>query len=385
MLTLEAVRGMNYQDDAATCSDQIDGMISANVEVSGSVVDLAKPSQYEIVYNCADSSGIAADPQTRTVVVVCPPGHSPELGGLCTACPAGKWTQGYRAWTECVDIPTPFPTPYPTPYPTDYPTAAPTAAPTSSPTIYPTPFPTPFPTPVHPCDYHLTDRSVVTLAVAGGGKLEWGNSTDSTGALSISGGTDDEWIMMKCISGDCTTGALGSPSQWTDVSSEVYEESGLKTCDVVALYNKEHEQVLDCFSDCQAEPYPVPAGHLGSVYKIHKTGIEDCSTPIKKGDSIFFSRMDQAGFHDSFVILCSGETCQGTTDGNKTTFIVDTDVQHTCDVLNGACDDVSSYSVSNDLAQDESNGVARTQHNHVCTCNPGYEFENNSTNKCIHS
>merc|ERR1712100_931067 len=41
-MTLEATHQGNYIDDGATCSDQVDGVISQNVEVSGDVVNLSK-------------------------------------------------------------------------------------------------------------------------------------------------------------------------------------------------------------------------------------------------------------------------------------------------------------------------------------------------------
>jgi hypothetical protein len=89
-------------------------MISANVEVSGRVVDVEKPGVYNLTYNCADSSGYDADPQTRSVVVVCSSGSELDAAGsLCTECATGKWTEGRRAFTECVSVPTPYPTPYP--------------------------------------------------------------------------------------------------------------------------------------------------------------------------------------------------------------------------------------------------------------------------------
>merc|ERR1719389_1007309 len=42
VMTLEATHQGNYIDDGATCSDQVDGVISQNVEVSGDVVNLSK-------------------------------------------------------------------------------------------------------------------------------------------------------------------------------------------------------------------------------------------------------------------------------------------------------------------------------------------------------
>jgi len=68
-MSLEATNEGNYVDDGATCSDQVDGMISQNVEVSGAVVNLTREGTYVITYSCADSAGYEAVIKTRTVFV----------------------------------------------------------------------------------------------------------------------------------------------------------------------------------------------------------------------------------------------------------------------------------------------------------------------------
>jgi len=68
-MTLEATHEGNYIDDGATCSDEVDGVISQNVEVSGDVVNLSKVGTYTITYNCKDSAGNAAPSISRTVHV----------------------------------------------------------------------------------------------------------------------------------------------------------------------------------------------------------------------------------------------------------------------------------------------------------------------------
>merc|ERR1712178_212900 len=77
-MTLEATHQGNYIGDGATCSDQVDGVISQNVEVSGDVVNLSKVGTYTITYNCKDSANNAAPAARRTVVVAqtsCPRCH----------------------------------------------------------------------------------------------------------------------------------------------------------------------------------------------------------------------------------------------------------------------------------------------------------------------
>merc|ERR1711959_94679 len=68
-MTLEATHQGNHIDDGATCSDQVDGVISQNVEVSGDVVNLSKVGTYTITYNCKDSANNEAPAAQRTVVV----------------------------------------------------------------------------------------------------------------------------------------------------------------------------------------------------------------------------------------------------------------------------------------------------------------------------
>merc|ERR1719183_412915 len=68
-MTIEASHAANYVDDGATCSDQGDGIISQNVEVSGDVVNLSRVGTYVIQYNCVDSHSNGAPTETRTVHV----------------------------------------------------------------------------------------------------------------------------------------------------------------------------------------------------------------------------------------------------------------------------------------------------------------------------
>merc|ERR1711871_52075 len=95
-MTLEATHTGNYVDDGATCWDQVDKYISQNVEVSGDVVNLSKVGTYEIVYNCKDSAGNAADEAPRTVHIAqtsCP---------TCTVnnCGGGYDTANYKCASD---------------------------------------------------------------------------------------------------------------------------------------------------------------------------------------------------------------------------------------------------------------------------------------------
>ena len=83
-MTLEATHEGNYVDDGATCSDQVDGVISQNVEVSGDVVNLSKVGAYTVTYHCKDSAGNAAPPISRVVTVA----HT-----TCPRCTMNQWAQ----------------------------------------------------------------------------------------------------------------------------------------------------------------------------------------------------------------------------------------------------------------------------------------------------
>merc|ERR1711871_582637 len=75
VMTLEATHQGNYIDDGATCSDQVDGVISQNVEVSGDVVNLSKVGEYKIQYNRkdnADRSAVTAERIVKVEQTSCP-------------------------------------------------------------------------------------------------------------------------------------------------------------------------------------------------------------------------------------------------------------------------------------------------------------------------
>tara|TARA_B100001123_G_C14991209_1_gene899655 strand:- start:313 stop:852 length:540 start_codon:yes stop_codon:yes gene_type:complete len=59
-----------YTDSGATCSDQEDGNLSHQVEVSGQIVNMNIPGTYIVSYNCSDSDGNAAQTKHRTVFIV---------------------------------------------------------------------------------------------------------------------------------------------------------------------------------------------------------------------------------------------------------------------------------------------------------------------------
>jgi len=68
-VTYEAAHNVDYADKGATCRDYVDGVLSHAVQVTGPLVDRAKPATYTIQYDCADLSGNDAHPETRKVVI----------------------------------------------------------------------------------------------------------------------------------------------------------------------------------------------------------------------------------------------------------------------------------------------------------------------------
>lgn len=74
-ITRQASTTAVYTDAGSICSDQVDGLLSEKVEVTGSVVNLAVVGTYRITYNCQDTMGNTAEALIRTIVVedtVCP-------------------------------------------------------------------------------------------------------------------------------------------------------------------------------------------------------------------------------------------------------------------------------------------------------------------------
>jgi hypothetical protein len=77
------VQNQSYTDAGATATDDVDGDITANIVVSGTV-DTAVPGDYILTYNVDDAAGNSAAPVTRTVTVTAapaPPAPPPSGGG----------------------------------------------------------------------------------------------------------------------------------------------------------------------------------------------------------------------------------------------------------------------------------------------------------------
>jgi hypothetical protein len=82
-----ASQDASYVDQGAECSDQVDGMMSQKIVVSGDIVNMAVPGTYTITFKCRDTSGNSADPLTRTVYVqddTCPTCTQDAVNGQTT-------------------------------------------------------------------------------------------------------------------------------------------------------------------------------------------------------------------------------------------------------------------------------------------------------------
>ncbi|KZY62174.1 hypothetical protein A3750_09720, partial [Oleiphilus sp. HI0079] len=67
--TVNVEQGTSYSDAGATASDSVDGVITANITVSGDTVDPATAGSYVIRYDVTDAAGNAAPQVTRTIIV----------------------------------------------------------------------------------------------------------------------------------------------------------------------------------------------------------------------------------------------------------------------------------------------------------------------------
>ena len=68
-------QGSSYSDAGATANDNVDGDISANINISGDTVDTSTAGIYTIIYNVSDAAGNAATQATRTITVISTPSN----------------------------------------------------------------------------------------------------------------------------------------------------------------------------------------------------------------------------------------------------------------------------------------------------------------------
>jgi|GEM_PF-4471141 len=77
--TLIVEQHSEFNDPGATATDDVDGDLSASIEVSGTV-DTATLGDHTLTYQVADAAGNAASPVTRTVTVVQSETDNPFFG-----------------------------------------------------------------------------------------------------------------------------------------------------------------------------------------------------------------------------------------------------------------------------------------------------------------
>jgi len=78
---MRVTRGSDFTDPGYTATDDVDGDITAQVVVSGDVVDTGKTGEYTILYDVTDAAGNAADQVKRRVHVYVPSSYSGGGGG----------------------------------------------------------------------------------------------------------------------------------------------------------------------------------------------------------------------------------------------------------------------------------------------------------------
>jgi len=89
--------GDSYAEEGATAIDNIDGDISANIVITGSV-DTTTAGSYTLTYNVSDASGNAAVAVTRTVTVTELPGGC--AGGITTFPYSQGFENGIGDWVQ---------------------------------------------------------------------------------------------------------------------------------------------------------------------------------------------------------------------------------------------------------------------------------------------
>ena len=78
---MRVTQGSTFKDPGYTATDNVDGDITAQVVVSGDVVDTGKTGEYTILYDVTDAAGNAADQVKRRVHVYVPSSYSGGGGG----------------------------------------------------------------------------------------------------------------------------------------------------------------------------------------------------------------------------------------------------------------------------------------------------------------
>lgn len=103
--TINLAIGATFEDPGATATDNVDGDITANIQVGGDEVDTNTEGTYVITYNVSDAAGNAAAEVTRTVIVSQDgsPGNLVENGDFETGDGTAGWLFFQNGGTSAVD------------------------------------------------------------------------------------------------------------------------------------------------------------------------------------------------------------------------------------------------------------------------------------------
>lgn len=94
--TVNVVVGDSYDDAGATASDNIDGDITTNIEITSNI-NLNVPGTYSVIYNVSDEAGNSATEIVRTVRVISPSG--PMVGAGSGFIDISKAHEGLTQYT----------------------------------------------------------------------------------------------------------------------------------------------------------------------------------------------------------------------------------------------------------------------------------------------
>ena len=92
--TINLTVGDSFSDPGATATDDVDGDISADIEIGGDEVDTETAGTYEITYNVSDEAGNAATEVIRTVIVS-DPNDENDPNNIATN---GNFENGEEGW-----------------------------------------------------------------------------------------------------------------------------------------------------------------------------------------------------------------------------------------------------------------------------------------------
>ena len=98
---LQLTVGDVYSDPGATALDDVDGDITASIDVGGDTVSTASPGSFTVTYDVSDAAGNPAVQVTRTVIVSAAPDTTPPVITLLGANPLELTVGGTYVESGC--------------------------------------------------------------------------------------------------------------------------------------------------------------------------------------------------------------------------------------------------------------------------------------------